>query len=144
MLARVPAPALVLGALGLVPFVSLAIGVHMGRPPWNGAAEGAVVAYGAVILSFLGGCRWGFACAGMGDGLGWASLSVSVAPALLAWGAALAGGKAGLLLLGGAMLLLFAADEELTRTGGAPEWWPVLRAPLSVIAAVSLLAAALA
>lgn len=141
---RVPVPALVLGVLGVVPFVSLAIASHAGRDPWTGAAAQAALYYGAVILSFLGGCRWGFACAGLGRGPGWRPLLVAIAPPLLAWGAALAGGKPGLLLLAGAMLLLFAADESLVRTGGAPDWWAVLRAPLSVISGAALFAAGIA
>ncbi|MGG7567528.1 DUF3429 domain-containing protein [Rhodovulum sp. DZ06] len=141
---RPPLPAMILGAAGLIPFVSLAISIHMGAAIWADHATQAVLVYGAVILSFMGGCRWGFACAGLGDGPRFWPLAVSVAPALLAWGAALVGDKAGLLMLSGGLLLLFVADEELTRTGGAPEWWSALRAPLSVIAALSLFAAALA
>ena len=135
------APAL-LGALGLIPFLGLAAAALLADAFWSAFAADAVLLYGAVILSFLGGCRWGFACAGMGSGPRFRALLVAVAPALLAWGAAMAGGRAGLVLLAGGLLLLFAADESLTRAGGAPEWWAKLRAPLTILAAGSLIAAA--
>lgn len=141
---RPPLSTMILGAAGLIPFVALAIAVHFGAPVWGALAIKAILLYGAVILSFMGGCRWGFAAAGLGEGPRFLPLAVSTGPALLAWGAALVGGRAGLLLLSGSLLLLFVADEALTRAGGAPEWWTALRAPLSVIASAALFAAAVA
>ena len=140
---RPPLAATLLGAAGLIPFFVLAAATHLGAPLWARHAAEAVLFYGAAILSFLGGCRWGFACAGMGEGPNFRALAVASAPAALAWGVALVGGRAGLLLLSGGLLLLFAADEALTRAGGAPDWWSTLRAPLSILSSLALLAAAL-
>ena len=56
-----PTTVLWLGALGILPFLGL------GRVAWfapeslASAAVEAVVAYGAVIVSFVGGAHWGFA-----------------------------------------------------------------------------------
>ena len=53
-----PTPALVLGASGLIPFASAPIYLYQMQEfiPMVGQAQ---LAYGAVILSFLGGVRWG-------------------------------------------------------------------------------------
>jgi len=141
---RVPAPAALLGAAGLIPFVACAAAAHLAPEAWRGAALGALAGYGATILAFMGGCRWGFAAAGMGAGPTWRPMAVSVLPSLLAWGALALGGPWGLALLGAGLLALWAADIALTRAGGAPAWWARLRAPLSVVAAVSLAVGALA
>jgi hypothetical protein len=141
---RVPAAAAWLGAAGLVPFVACAAAAHLGPEAWRGAALGALAGYGATILAFMGGCRWGFAAAGMGEGPTWRPLAASVLPSLLAWGALALGGPWGLALLAGGLLALWAADVALTRSGGAPRWWGRLRAPLSVVAAIALGAGALA
>lgn len=52
-----------LGAAGVLPFVVLPL-LAMLQPSLRGFALAAFVAYGAVILSFLGGSRWGRALAG--------------------------------------------------------------------------------
>jgi hypothetical protein len=52
---------LLLGLLGLIPFLVCAYLACAWRDPSEGRALIALVAYGAVILSFLGGVHWGFA-----------------------------------------------------------------------------------
>jgi hypothetical protein len=52
---------LLLGLLGLIPFLACAYLACAWRTPTEGRALIALVAYGAVILSFLGGVHWGFA-----------------------------------------------------------------------------------
>jgi len=143
-LRQVPRPALWLGLAGLIPFAALAIAVHLAPAPWAAEARGSLAIYGAVILSFMGGCRWGFAAAGLGEGATWWRLSVSVIPALLAWAALSVGETAALWAGAMGMAALFAADVALTGAWGAPVWWPALRLPLSAGAAAALLAGALA
>jgi hypothetical protein len=92
----------------------------------------------------MGGCRWGFAAGGLGEGPGWWPLGVSVAPALLAFAALAVGGPGALIILALGLVALFAADVSLSRAGGAPAWWPALRLPLTAVAAICLLAPALA
>ncbi|MEO0822672.1 MAG: DUF3429 domain-containing protein [Pseudomonadota bacterium] len=151
----VPSGAKWLGLAGLLPFAAAALGAVALAPEAGGThAEQALLAYGALILSFMGGCRWGFAAAGMGDEdcARQATLryAVSVLPALYAWpllalpaGAdgGVSGMRLGLLALG--FLALLAADLALVRAQGAPAWWPALRWPLSLGAAGALLVAAL-
>lgn len=52
-----------LGWSGTLPFVLAVVAAAL-MPRWAGLAAAAFVAYGAVILSFLGGARWGRALAG--------------------------------------------------------------------------------
>jgi hypothetical protein len=52
---------LLLGLLGLIPFVVCAYLACAWRDPMDARALVALIAYAAVILSFLGGVHWGFA-----------------------------------------------------------------------------------
>lgn len=136
----VPRPALVLGLAGLIPFAGLALACALAPPPYDDLAHRALTGYGAVILSFMGGCRWGFAAMAARPDYG--RLGLSVVPALYAWAAMAGPAPLGLLALGFAALLV--ADIALTRAGGAPPWWPGLRWPLTLGAVASLLVAVLA
>lgn len=55
-----PAPPAVLafGLLGIIPFWAL-LGSSLLAPNWAGVAAAVEAAYAALILSFLGGARWG-------------------------------------------------------------------------------------
>jgi Protein of unknown function (DUF3429) len=89
---KVPRSAGWLGGLGAVPFIGLA-----GAMPFlNGAPRllvaHALVAYGATILSFLGGVHWGLAIGSQrseDDGKLGARLTLSVFPSLAGWAALL-------------------------------------------------------
>ncbi len=136
-----PRTAVWLGALGGIPFAALAAIVLIGDETSASAAVFAVVAYGAVILSFLGGAHWGFASRGIRDHPAQASrlLILSVVPSLAGWAAVLVPAPwsaAGLAVAFAAILPLdrWAAGQAL-----APVWWMRLRIPLS--ATVSLLLA---
>ncbi len=74
-----------LGWSGVAPF-ALALVVAMLQPQWREAAIAAFVAYGAVILSFLGGARWG---RGLGAGRASGRYVEAVLPSLLAFSALL-------------------------------------------------------
>lgn len=141
---RVPDAAVVLGGAGLIPFAGLAMAVWLLEGEAQIQAEGALLGYGAVILAFMGGCRWGFAAAGLGGGASVSNLAVSVVPALYGWAALLAAPAAAMVLLATGFAALLAADLGLARRGGAPAWWPRLRWPLTGGAVISLLLGALA
>lgn len=55
-----PPTVLVYGLLGIIPFWSLPITEFLARS-WTGVAAAVEAAYAALILSFLGGARWGLA-----------------------------------------------------------------------------------
>lgn len=77
---ELPRAALGLGWAGVLPFLVLALGAWW--PAWRDAAVQAFLAYGALILSFLGGARWGRA---MAAGAGTGPFAASVIPSLWAW-----------------------------------------------------------
>lgn len=137
-----PSSAAWLGYGGLLPFVVLAIAVYL--LPQHGALLGrSLLAYGAVILSFVGALHWGFAMTLQGlsarqrpNAYLW-----SVVPALLAW-LALAMESAALasLLLVSGFGANYWRDACLTRLVEMPHWYLPLRLRLTVVACVCLLA----
>ena len=144
---RVPPSAAWLGGLGAVPFIALAgmLPVLEGGP--RQFAAQALLGYGAMILSFLGGIQWGLAIAprgGTGEQPRTASLIVSVVPSLAGWAALLAAGTAGLLILAVSVAAMLWVDLRATRRGAAPAWYPKLRIPLTAIVVAALLFGALA
>jgi hypothetical protein len=59
-----PLLAIVLGIAGLIPFIVCGLGAVSADPVQAARMMVALVGYGAVILSFLGGVHWGFALGG--------------------------------------------------------------------------------
>ncbi len=133
---RVPVPALVLGAAGLLPplfaiFVRLSAG---GGVPLARFAMLLGLGYVSLILSFLGGLWWGLASARLpADRIGIA-LGVSVVPTLIAFVLQVASGwypQVATVLLAVALLGTLPVDRRLVTDGLAPRWWLRLRVPLS-------------
>lgn len=75
--------ALILTATGALPFLAAAIGTSLLEPPTNATAGLWLQTYAAVILSFLGGIRWGMAL--NAGGASSTALILSVLPALAGW-----------------------------------------------------------
>ena len=142
----IPPWPLALGAAGLLPFVALAgLAVARSRALEPLAAvepAAALIGYGAVILSFLGGIRWGVALGR--DGAPGRDYILSVLPSLAAWGCLALPRTYGLAALGLLILALGLLDQDMPRRGLAPAWFGRLRIALSVVAGASLLAAAAA
>jgi hypothetical protein len=139
----IPPAALALGLGGLIPFAIGAFGVWTGwrSPAWPPPSV-ALQAYGAVILSFLGGIRWGLALGEADRNRQAVALSVSVLPSLVAWAALLLPPSTGLPVLAGLVAAAGLADMRIARMG-APDWFPKLRALLSAGAVAALLAASI-
>ncbi|MEM6549781.1 MAG: DUF3429 domain-containing protein [Pseudomonadota bacterium] len=140
----VPGPARWLGLAGLIPFAAGAIATWVLEPPFSILARDMLAVYGAVILSFMGGCRWGFAAAGLGSGPGWLPLATSVAPAIFGWITVFSPHPQPFFYLSVGFAALLGADLLLTKEGGAPDWWPSLRWPLTAGVIASLSAAGFA
>jgi hypothetical protein len=87
-MARIPASALVLGLAGLVPFAVASLAPLTGSPIAEVAAPDVFLIYAAVILSFLGGVRWGVEMARNAEDPSGAILFLSIMPSILAWGVA--------------------------------------------------------
>jgi len=132
----IPIAAQWLGFLGLIPFGATVIAALVSSVPLHNMALQALQAYGAVILSFLGGIRWGLAIVGSDHADLFFPLCISVLPPLLGWLALLISASAGLLLLAVGFSALLLADLRLQM---APPWYGALRLPLSVGAISALL-----
>lgn len=143
-LAAVPETAIWLSVFGLLPFGGAALSAAFLGEDHGGWAMAALMAYGAVILSFLGGIHWGVAIAGdPGNGALPRRLMVSVAPSLVAWAGLLLPLKVGLLVLATGFAATLYIDTRATRAGEMPSWYPRLRRPLSIAVLASFLLSSL-
>jgi hypothetical protein len=139
---KVPEPAGWLGGLGAVPFLGLAAAAHFVDDAHRMSVIQALLAYGAVILSFLGGVHWGLA---VGSNINsdnrqfLARLVLSVLPSLAGWTALLATETTGLLILATAIAAMLWVDLRATQAGHAPPWYPNLRIPLTCVVVAALL-----
>lgn len=128
-----------LGYAGLVPFVGLCLLTWVVRPDVAPFVHLALVAYGAVIVSFLGGVHWGIAFSkwqAAGAHLAW-----GVVPSLLAWAAVLMPAYAAAPLLAALLVLCYLVDRSLYPAAGL-QYWLGLRLRLTVVATLCLLIAA--
>lgn len=133
-----PKPALTLGFAGLIPFVTpaLIMGVSEIYCPELAYAQ---LAYGASILSFLGGARWGFALPESSPAQpDWINLANSVIPSLLAWMTMLMSDSitpaVTMLIMG----LGISLHYDLSLLPTYPSWFKALRAVLTTVAFFSL------
>lgn len=134
-----------LGALGVIPFAALTGMAWLAGEAVASAAAFAVVAYGAVILSFLGGAHWGLASRGMNEQPTLASrlLILSVVPSLTGWVALLFPMPWSQAVLAIAFIAILPLDRWAREHAFAPRWWLRLRVPLSAAVSILLLLASL-
>lgn len=132
-----------LGYGGLVPFVALVL-ASAADPDRAPLWAFALLAYGAVILSFVGALHWGIAMVAP-QVAGPSALFVwSVVPSLLGWVGLLVAhagyaSVAAVLMVGG-FLAHFGMDLRLSRTLSAlPGWYLPLRLRLTSVATLCLL-----
>jgi len=150
---RLPAAAIVLGLAGLLPFVGL--GIAALATPDEVAAQRfllALVAYGAVILAFLGGVHWGFVLhpSALPEGLNAGErrdatrLGLGVLPSLIGFGALLftllGVAEVGLAVLVVGYLATIVTEQQLRRRTPVPGGYLTLRWILSVVVLVVLIA----
>ena len=121
---------------GLLPFAALAAAIWL--LPANVAVNAwGLAAYGAVIVSFLGGIHWGLGFQ-MGEAAPRLHFFWGVTPPLLAWLALLLPDWAGLTLLAAALLLCLAVDRGSYPASGLARWLP-LRTRLTAISTLACL-----
>lgn len=134
-----------LGCLGLVPFATLAVATALAPPDLQPFAATALRAYGATILSFLGGIYWGLVIAAPERRPSAVPLflGVGVVPQLVGWVALLLPGSWGCVLTAASLVALLLVDRAAVKSGLAPGWFFHLRWPLSCAAALALLVGAL-
>lgn len=131
-----------LGYAGMIPFVAAAIGTFLFRSDveLQNLMGTTLLIYGAVILSFLGGIRWGVALTLRDKNGQMKQLCLSVLPALLGWVCVLLPSQATALIMlaiGFAGQLYF--DLHSTAQEQLPGWFGKLRIRLTVGAVVALL-----
>jgi len=139
----IPAPARWLGMLGLIPFVAIAVASLLVDGLLKSELLFAQVAYGAVILSFLGGVHWGLALTDhkrLNGKNGWHILGISVIPALIGWLALIPQSRTGLMMLVAGFILMLWIDIRASATGNVPPWYPRLRWRLTLVVLISLTA----
>ena len=131
----------VLGYGGLIPFFAAAIASWTVSGPVFGIDPiDAGRAYGAVILSFLGGIRWGIALTSAKQVAAEKDLAISVAPSVAAWAALLLPALPGLVILLAGFIAQLYWDMRAHRKGLIPEWFKGLRVQLTFGAVIGLLA----
>lgn len=139
-LSQAPKPAVYLGFSGLLPFLSAPLLMAATQSFYPEVAYAQMV-YGASIVSFLGGARWGFAIpAGSPAQPDWMNLGNSVVPSLVAWLALLCRDN----VAEGALVVLMglglSLHYDLTLLPGYPSWFKAMRTVLTLVATFSLVA----
>lgn len=136
---NLPRPALALTALGILPFLfGTFLSLSGGGFLHFGTGTQILLSYGQIILSFMGGCLWGFGAKSDPEVPKWYVLSVL--PAL--WAFLVVGQNLWLLAFGFALLL--GLDFIFHRSKLAPVWWMRLRIPVSVVVILCLITGAMA
>lgn len=137
---RIPLPALILGAGGLIPFAFLAIGVAWFPEPNLSYFLGWLTQYGALIVTFVGALQWGLAMRAHDESgtTQWAMFGWSVCPALIAWVALQLPQYEGVYLLAVLFVLSLVMDWRFARRQGLPGWFMRLRVVLTCGAVASL------
>jgi hypothetical protein len=143
---RFTATAWFLAGFGAVPFAAMALAAAMapGFSATHLGGETAFIGYGAVILSFMGGIRWGAVLSGApGSGAAGSgaaqTLIFSVAPSLAGWLALLIDRPWSLWLLMACFVAQGAWDVASARNGQLPGWFGRLRLVISAIVGASIL-----
>lgn len=145
-----PLVPLVLGVGGAIPFVALTPPISSYAPlpeALRGREAEAQAAYGACILSFLGGPHWGMGMGGHGASPGHpvtnftissARYGWSVVPSLLAWPALLLPPVQKFVLLISSFGLCLGVDSGFAANKLLPKWYLPLRVLLTSVAIVSM------
>jgi len=149
---RLPILAITLGVLGLIPFLACTAGIVLfpaDLPAPN--LVRAIIAYGAIILAFLGGVHWGFALepapplATSGQHvpdrkpgpLDSKRLALGVLPSLIGWAALLVSYASSTLLAIILLILGFLGttlvEAQAQRQGALPPGYMALRWMLSLV-----------
>ena len=129
-----PSSVLIYGLLGLIPFLAPPLAAML--MPAAAPIAGLILAvYGALILSFLGGARWGLAIAMPDPSAG--IISLAMLPSILGLGLLLVPDrKIQLVGLAVALALHWLWDARAT---AVPSWYARLRTPLTAGALIGLL-----
>ena len=137
--AGIPVLAVALGYAGLLPFFAGAAELWLLPGVMTSFVESALLAYAAVILSFMGAVHWGLAMRSHRDIVN-LQLGLSVIPALVGWMALMLPAVVAYPSLILAFVVLYVLDLQAVKLNMAPRWYPSLRLPLTAGVVVSLIA----
>ncbi|XP_014271675.1 transmembrane protein 69 [Halyomorpha halys] len=128
-----PLPAFWYGFGGLAPFVLPPLSfILFGYSPFLGAVQ---LTYGATILSFLGGIKWGHHVK-ENSSLTWESLGWAVIPQSIAWISLMMPQTLGFIMISGGLLVSGYCDLTMMKY---PNWYRAMRLSLTIPAVISLL-----
>ena len=135
-----------LGLWGLLPFVGLALTLAFSDGTVRHSILFALAAYGAVILSFLGGIHWGLVLQTAGEHkIGQIAykrmLLAGVVPALVAWSGLLLWQRpGGLAILVVGFIAVLGLDYSAARANFVPDGYISLRIGLTCVVVLCLAA----
>lgn len=135
-----PVSAGLLGYGGLLPFIGLAA-LSLADLSHGILYRGALLLYGAVILSFVGAIHWGAAMivGKLSDRTRRACYVWSVLPSLIGWSTYLFSPMPAALILVLGFMLQYWRDRQVAVEVDWPSWYLPLRLRLTVVACISLL-----
>jgi hypothetical protein len=128
---RLPGGVVTLGYAGLAPFVAGVLGITLLEGEPRQFAARALVAYGAVILSFLGAVHWGLLLQTESRGAQSRRIA-AVLPSLAAWGALLLSSSRALALLTVAFGVFWLYEHRVAGERLLPSGYLGLRRHLTV------------
>ena len=131
------------GWLGLTPFIVLSLWLYGIAPdhPWRSGTILLLLVYSAVVLSFLGGVRWGVGIKAEDSDKRPRELWLALPPAFIGWIAVIAPIPLSFAMLAVAFAALGAWDALAAHGNKLPEWYGRLRIVLTVGAVAMLLLA---
>lgn len=137
---QAPAALQVIGYGALVPLVAMAMVIAFTYP--STGADGALkamIGYGAALLSFIGGIRWGIAVTAGGPYLLFRPLGLATLPMPFAWIVLFMDPRIGLAALMAGFLLLLLA-ERVGPESPMPGWYRALQLPFTIMVELALAA----
>ncbi len=133
-LEQIPRSVNLLGWAGVLPFAGLSALVLLDWSASKDTIEPMLIAYGAIILSFMGGVHWGIAMTktvGKNIPIQPWHLVLSVIPALLGWTATFFDTRYAIAVLAVGFVALLIVDMNWASGNCAPAWYGKLRLQLT-------------
>ena len=129
-----------LGLAGLIPFILLGVMLWALPIAQSAATLRALLAYAAIILTFVGALHWGVALAHpeMTERERSTLMTWSAVPALIAWGVFFVEPLIALIVLTATFSIQLIADQHLVRRFNVSPWFLHLRQRLTAAVVVCL------
>jgi hypothetical protein len=135
----IPRAALWLGIAGSLPFWIAALCFFTGIGMTEGQALAVALAYGGLMLSFIGGIRWGVALCSVDDRQRAREMIGGAVPVAVGLAAFFLAPAIGLSLIIIALFVQALADVMSADRGHLPRWFGRLRALLTALAVVPVI-----